>query len=335
MEVIMKINLWFFSALVVLSLLSCDRSKKDSSVVSQQFIHKYGFNLSEEEWNNRAKNGKVITVLNSGITVTSSYANGILQGDTTYTFPKSNAIAMVDTYRDGVLVKRQINDSQGLPLKEESNELDGQKTVTFWYEDGCPMSVEEYKNGELTYGVYYNTKHEVEAKVEDKCGDRTTHDRKTGQLLSKDKIEKGDLVFRITYHSNGTIASQSSYDKYRLHGEQVKFNELGKPTYKANFDHEVLNGMKTTYQNGNKVWEIPYVHGKKHGIEKTYDEKGKVTSEIKWDNGQKHGSARYFSLDNTRIEWYFHGKEVSAQDYVDLERQEKFLASFPRLKVTK
>jgi antitoxin component YwqK of YwqJK toxin-antitoxin module len=336
MEVIMKRSLWILPALVILSCTSCDRSKKDSAaVVSQQFIHKYGFNLSEAEWNNRAKNGKMITVLQTGVTVSNNYVNGLLQGETTYTFPKSTIISTVEHYRDGVLTKRQVNDEQGLPLKEEMIEIDGQKTITFWYEDGCPMSVEEYKNDILQYGAYYNTNHDLEAKVDNQGGERVIRERKGGALLFKDKIEKGKLVFRTTYHPNGVIASQSSYDDYKLNGDQLKFNESGQPIFKASWDHEILNGMKTTYQNGNKTWEVFYVNGKKHGIEKTYDEKGKVTSEVKWDNGQKHGSARYFGADNTKIAWYFHGKAVSAQDFVDLDHQEKFLASFPPIKLSK
>lgn len=39
------------------------------------------------------------------------------------------------------------------------------------------------------------------------------------------------------------------------------------------------------YENGNVMYEIPFVNGKKHGVEKGYYENGNVIKETLYENG--------------------------------------------------
>lgn len=308
-------------------LFSACQNSDDSmnQVVSQKYVHKYGFDVTEDEWEERSQEGQVITLLSSGVKITRSYENGQLHGPTTYTFPHSHMIEKVMMYDAGTLLKETQSDTSGTPLKEEIFEFDDRTIVTTWDEKGVPLSIEEYDNEQLMEGKYYTPDHVLEATVEVGFGERIKRDR-TGSLLSRDIIEDGLTVQRINYHPNGQIHTISHYHDYQLHGEQLKFTASGKPLMKLNWNHGVLDGLKTVYRNGSEIAKIPYNNGLKHGIEYHYDDLGHLTAEIEWKNDKKHGSSKFYTEDTAETEWFFKGKTVSAQKFDMLDTRERLLA---------
>lgn len=318
-----------FVAAVMLTLVACEKDKKAEEVISQKFVHKYGFEVSEKEWEERAKEGKIISKLEKGVEISSSYVNGILHGEVKYTFPNSSIIEKIETYNEGVLTKMVINDARGIPMREEAFSFDNRVLLTLWNESGIPISIEEYEKDLLLLGTYYNPSHEIEAQVKEGVGVRVKRER-SGTLVAKDKIEKGKLVARTLYNRDGTIQSQSSYLNYKLNGEQIKFDKAGDPAIKFVWDNGILNGLKITYKHGAKFAEIPYVKGKREGIERHFNKKGDLTAEIKWTNDQKQGPAHFYYNDNNKTNWYFKNKKVSYERFKALECQEKLMAKLER-----
>ena len=51
---------------------------------------------------------------------------------------------------------------------------------------------------------------------------------------------------------------------------------------------------KNYYKSGALWWEIPYVNGKMHGIEKWYYESGALMAEIPYVDGKRHGIAKWY-----------------------------------------
>lgn len=102
-------------------LVGCQTSNKDKNdnVVSERYIHKYGYDVSKEEWESTGYPGQVVTTLRNGVTVTSSYENGILHGPTTHTFPHSKTTESLNIYERGNLVKKTTYDIRGIPQKEQ------------------------------------------------------------------------------------------------------------------------------------------------------------------------------------------------------------------------
>ena len=49
---------------------------------------------------------------------------------------------------------------------------------------------------------------------------------------------------------------------------------------------------KGYYENGELLYETPYVNSEKHGIEKWYYETGELESEWPYINGEKHGISK-------------------------------------------
>lgn len=296
-------------------------------VVSQTFVHKYGFETTEKDWEERERDGKVVSILKNGVQITKSYENGLLHGPTTYTFPHSKTVEKIQMYDQGSLLKEKIHDAAGMPVREEVYEFDDRKILTQWDEKGVPLSIEEYHQDRLMEAKYYTPDHELEASIVHGYGERVKRDR-LGALISRDTIENGAMIARTTYHPNGHPHTISHYDNYELHGLQTKFTASGNPLMELEWNHGVLDGNKIVYRNGSKVAVIPYVNGKKEGIEVHYDDLGTLTAEIKWKNDKKHGSSKLFSEEMTETDWFFKGQSVSAEKYEMLESREQMLAEF-------
>lgn len=308
-----------------LSLASCYNQTASDQVVSQKYVHKYGFDVSAAEWEARTSDGQVVSTLKNGVTITRSYENGQLHGTTTHTFPHSEVIEKALVYDQGTLLKETLYDSSGMPVREDLYEFDNRNVITLWDEKGVPLSVEEYNNGVLLDGKYYSTDHRLEASVEAGQGERVKRDR-TGLLISRDRMEDGLIVERTTYHPTGEIHSISHYNDYQLHGEQLKFTATGKPLMNLQWQNGILEGVKTVYRNGFKIAEIPYVNGQKHGTEHHFDDLGNLTADIKWRHDKKHGCSKYYTDEAIETEWFFSGHAVNEQRFDFLDNREKELA---------
>ncbi len=323
----MKRFQWIILTGISAALASCQSNSSTDQVVSQTFVHKYGFDLSEREWEEREGDGQVVSTLKNGVKITRSYENGQLHGLTTHTFPNSSVIEKNLLYDQGTLLKETLNDPNGMPIREELYEFDDRTIVTVWNEKGVPLSVEEYEDDALREGDYYTPEHQLECKVEGGFGNRVKRDR-NGSLLSRDKIEQGQIASRLTYHPNGEIQTVSHFQDYKLHGEQLKFTTAGKPLMTLHWNQGELEGVKVVYRNGYKVAEIPYAKGLKQGTELHYDDFGNLIAEIEWKDDKKHGSSQSHSEDETNTEWFFKGQSVNAERFQILETRDKIIADF-------
>lgn len=315
----------FLAEATALLLLAGCTSNSDADILSQHFVHKYGFNVSEKEWEERSQDGQAIALLKDGVKVTRSFENGVLHGTTTYTFPDSSVIQKILVYDQGSLLKEVIQDESGIPIREELFEFDDRKIITHWDEKGAPLSIEEYDDELLQEGKYYTPDHEPEAHVEAGFGIRIKRDR-SGSLLYRDKIENGVIAERTSFHPNGQVHTVSHYHDYQLHGEQLKYTASGKPLMKLHWNHGILDGIKTIYRNGSKIADIPYVNGQKHGTELHYDDLGNLTAEIKWKSDKKHGASQFHTDESTEMEWFYKGQAVTKAKFDVLESRERFIA---------
>lgn len=305
--------------------VSCQTNSDLGNIVAQKYVHKYGFDVSAEEWEERAKDGQVIEVLKTGVKVTRSYENGQLHGPTLYTFPNSEVVEKCQIYDQGSLLKETVYDQTAVPIREDVYEFEDRTITTLWDDHGIPLSVEEYENETLITGAYYTPEHVLESNVDQGFGTRIKRDR-SGLLISRDRMENGIIVERTTFHPNGEVHMISHYHDYQLHGEQLKFSATGRPLMRLTWNHGVLDGLKTIYRNGIKVAEIPYMNGEKHGIEIHYDDLGNLTAEITWKNDKKHGCTKMYSEESVDSEWFFKGQTVSAERFTLLEQRDQMVA---------
>ena len=306
-------------AFVCCVLCSCAcKNNKEGDVLSQRYIHKYGYLVSQEEWETNQYPGQVITSLSSGVTVTATYESGILHGPTTYTFPHSQNVETYYLYNWGDLVKEISYNPLGMPIKEKIQLSPTRYSLTAWYAGGSPMYVEEYSGNELIEGQYYTLTNEIEARVEKGRG-LAIYRNEMGSLISKEIIEAGYAIKKEVFYPSGTPESVAFYHHGDLHGEKKTFAPSGEPLSLEHWVNGQLHGVASYYKNGTKYLEISYYNGEKCGVERHFIDGQVISQEIVWEADMKHGpSTFYFEGKPVEQQWFYGGKPVSKRKFDEM-----------------
>ncbi|NDD58471.1 MAG: hypothetical protein EBZ47_04355, partial [Chlamydiae bacterium] len=243
------------SALALISF-SCNK-ENNSDVVSQRYVHKYGYAVSQEEWSSKNYPGQVITTLRNGVVVAATYEDHQLHGPCTHTYPNSQIVEKYVLYNRGEPVKEVMYSVAGMPMEETVKLSPSRRSLTLWYTDGAPRSVEEFAHDELLEGQYYTVLNEVEARVEKGNGERVMRDAK-GTLMHRDEIFAGFTVRREAFYANGSPESITYFSNNKIHGERVCYTSNGEPLSVENWFDGNLHGKATYYKNGTKFSEVSY-----------------------------------------------------------------------------
>lgn len=322
----MKAKLYLLLGAAALATFGCQNSKKKqhADVVSERYIHKYGYDVSREEWLSNDYPGQVITTLKNGVTVVASYESGILHGETSYTFPHSQTLESLHTYEKGNLVKKTSFDVRGMPFREESYLSPTRVRSKYWYDSGTPKCVEETNEADLIEGEYFTMKNELESRVTGGHGERSIRD-KHGVLCAKESIARGQIAKRETFHPNGSPHIIMSFDSGLTHGEKRVFAETGEPLSIENFSEGKLDGVCTYFQNGVKYLEIEYESGIKNGIERHFIDGDTLSHETHWIDNMRHGPSTYYFDGLSKVEWFYNNAKVSKGKYEELLEREKMI----------
>lgn len=318
----------FFAIFSVLVLCGCHDKNSDDNVVSQRYVHKYGYAVSQGEWETKKCPGQVITYLNTGVTVTATFEGGIKHGPTTHTFPHSQTVEYYCLYNQGNKVKEISYDPAGLPIEEWIQISPTRYAITTWYQEGSPKSVEEFVGEELLEGQYFTTTNALESRIEKGSGIRIHRDRK-GTLLSKETIEEGYAIKKETFYLNSAPESIAHYYRGTLNGEKRTFAQTGEPLAIEEWVNGAPHGKCVYFKNGNRYLEITYQHGEKHGVERHYIDGDIVSHEIAWIHNQKHGEAVFYADGKPESQWYYEGQRVSKRKYDELHRVDEIISHLP------
>lgn len=322
-------NKFFFSLPIAagLVLAGCGAGSGNSQVISKRYIHKYGYAVSDSEWNANNYPGQVITTLRNGVTVTATYEDGQLHGPTTHTHPHSQTVQYYYLYHFSDLKKEVVYDSLGMPVQEKVQLSPHRHCLTMWYGDGTPMSIEDYAGEELIDGQYLTLNNEIESRVERGIGLRTRRDQ-NGILLSKDQIDKGYLVQRDEFYATGAPHSITHYNLNIKDGERRVFTENGDPLAVENWEDNQLHGKATYYNNGKKQIEVFFVNGARNGIETHFIDGELVEQEIHWIHDKRHGPTKFFVADAlAKTEWFYDGIAVTEKRFDELDQMDRMITT--------
>lgn len=299
------------SALLSVVLFSCNKQNQQGClVIKEKYVHEYGLEVDENEWKDHGKNGEIISTLDNGVTVKKHYLDGILDGEVSYSFPHSEKIERIEHYTNGDLIKIVIHDELGNSSHETAFSNEGFQIVTTWYESGNPKSKEIYQNGLLIDGEYYNFENQLESRVKDGEGNRPRRSG-LGELIATDTLENGNVISSSEYFHDGSLKVLTPYANNQIHGKKKFFKIGGEPELIENWKLGVQEGISIAYKNGEKYAEIPFLNGKKDGIEKRYKEGSIVIEEVSWKNGNLHGPAiTYVDGIISKTIWYYQNKLV-------------------------
>lgn len=308
-----------------LALCGCSDNNQDDNVVSQRYIHKYGYAVSAEEWEQKNYPGQIITSYSNGVTVTSTVENGIKHGPTTHTYPHSQTIEYYCLYNQGNKVKEISYDPMGIPIDEWIQLSPTRYSITMWYKEGSPMMVEEFVGQELLDGQYFTLSNEVESRVEKGNGTRIRRDR-SGTLMAKETIHEGYAIKKDTFYPSGAPESIAHYFKDALHGEKRSFGQNGEPLAIEEWVNGQLHGKATYFKNGNRYLEVSYLYGQKNGVERHFIDGDIVSQEVSWENDRKHGESIFYADGKPESHWYYAGEHVSKRKFDELNKLDEIIS---------
>lgn len=307
-----------------LMLVGCGKDNKECNVVSERYIHKYGYAVSKEEFKERKYPGQVVTALKNGVTITSTYENGVLHGTTTHTFPHSQTVETYFLYNQGALVKEIVYNINGMPLREEVQLSPTRHASTRWYADGTPLCTEEYAGNELVEAQYFSRQNEVESRVEKGKGLRVIRDIQ-GILTAREEIDEGFVIKRESFYATGAPESVAFYYRGILNGEKKSYTENGEPIAVKEYVNGKLHGKATFYKNGARAVDIHYLDGLKNGLEIHYLDGELVSQEILWENDKKHGPSKYFIDGVAQVEYFYDGRSVDENRWKELSQLDEMI----------
>ncbi|MBP9841686.1 MAG: toxin-antitoxin system YwqK family antitoxin [Simkaniaceae bacterium] len=312
-------------ALVSLGCHNAENREKDK-VISTRYIHKYGYDVSKSEWESSHCPGQVITSMKNGVTVTSSYENGILHGPTTYTFPHSHTRQSLEVYEQGELIKRVSYTIRGLPQEEELYLSPNKSKVTKWFAVGTPLSIETFEDGHLIEGEYKNALNENISRVNRGDGVRLVRNSDE-KMIAKETYKEGLLIHRTTFYENGSPYCQMEIASGLLNGMKKVFSPSGDPLSIETYVNNVLHGPAAYFQNGSRYLEVSYQEGLKQGTERHYIDGETVIQEIAWSDGKLHGPTIVYADGISKTQWFYNNEKVSHHKYNNLCEQARIIAS--------
>ena len=313
-----------FAAAPSLALLfACSRSSPQSmqgqyeEVLDEQYVHKYGVAVPPDFWESSGEDGAVVSTRADGVVVSRSYKGGILDGETSYTFPHSSQICKREVYSQGALTKSIELHTEGTPKNEAifNAPQQGMQTFSTWYISGAPKSVEQYRGQQLVSGTYSSIDNQPDGIVENGAGTRLLRDD-YGQLTCVDTISNGSLTMRQSCHANNLPKEKIPYRNQAVHGTKQTFYPGGEPNTIEQWEDGRQQGTTTVFFHGEKYAEVPYINGMKKGTERRYRDGNELVQELTWHNDQLHGPAvTYVDGEPAKTEWFYRGAPTTEENF--------------------
>ena len=304
---------------------SC-QNDKSKHIVQQRYIHKYGYDVSPDEWSTHAYPGQVLTTKRNGQVIVKTYEDNHLHGPLTVTWPHSQTVQSLEEYAKGVLKRRVEYSIRGVPEKESLFLAGDQILTTKWYPSGTPFSKETTRNNVLVNGEYYNPTNELEAKLENGAGERLIRDA-SGVILSKQCYTDHAVTSETTFHPNKNPKSIVSFKNDKKHGKCKLFSSDGAPLKIENYKDGELHGLCTYYQNAMKYLEKQYAHGLKHGEQKRFVDGTVCIETCQYNLDQKHGATIVYCDGTAKTSWYFNNQLVGKAKYEELLQRDQVIAA--------
>ncbi len=326
----MNKNGYLLLASAALTLVACGEDERNSKdVISQRYIHKYGYDVPREEWETQNIPGQLLTTKKGGVSIATSFEDGELHGSKTETYPHSQTVRLEEQYHRGTLKSRTEYSIRGIKQKEEVYLAPEHIVTITWYPNGTPKSREETSYGQLISGQYYTASNELDSRIENGSGEKISRNQ-NGDILSKEIYNLGEVTYLETYYPNNSPHTATSFQKGQIHGDKKIFSMSGEPLAVEKWQHGKLNGLATYYQNGYKYREVPYVHGQKMGTERQYLDGEVLIEETLWENDVKHGPSIVYYDGIARTSWYFEGNKVTRHKFEVLSDRNAYITAMSR-----
>lgn len=306
----MRVSICF---ICVLLCASCQKPSQE--VIKTSYYHSYGPAVSAGQWKEQGSTGTISTLKGDGVEVCRSYVDGVLQGSSTWSFPHSKIIERFEEYAQGHKVSSGHNFPSGVTETEEEILSPDDTLIHCWYEDGSPRSLEHFLSNHLFEAQYYNDDGELESAISNGNGVRVNRSFQ-GILLSREQLALGEVVSREIFHSNGVVKETCSYLHGKKEGVRKCFDEAGRPERIEMYKADRLDGSVLSFREGTKSSFVPYVEGKREGVEQHFHpDLGTVIEEITWSNDERNGPSTVYVDGAPLTTWYWRDTLVTEAQF--------------------
>ncbi len=308
-------KLYLGCVLIIAMASSCaNKASFDNEIVEQTYLHSYGVEVPQEHWHESGQSGKVVATLKNGVICQQSYYFGLLDGESTYTFPGDTRIAKSEFYSQNQLVKEVFYYPSGQPKKEKVYDNPGHVIFKEWYETGQLKSYEKWTGSLLAYAEYYDPHGVRLAGIEEGSGVKTQRDT-FGLLIFTDSFQEGKVDNRTIYYPNGSPKEITPYKNGIVEGLRKTYYPSGEPKSIETWAGGKQEGTTTYFTEGQKSQDVPYQNGIRSGAGKVYKDGSIVIQEQTWKDDLLHGPSISYHEGRKITEWYYKGNKVTKGYY--------------------
>lgn len=233
------------------------------------------------------------------------YSKGLLEGDSTYFHPNGKIAKKVSFRghkREGTA---QMFRENGEPFAtiSYSNDLPDGLAQSFWTVDQIAAE-EEFHQGYLAAGRYYDQHGKLLCKTQDGEGERALFDEK--ELLEIQEIHEGEARGEIKVFTAGEVTTRYHVKKGQKHGKETiyyprkPFQKNALPQLELTWYEGMIQGtVRTWYENGVLESQKEMTSNDKNGLSTAWYQDGSVMMIEEYDrNKLQKGS--YFKRGESR-----------------------------------
>ncbi|TCI94281.1 toxin-antitoxin system YwqK family antitoxin [Tenacibaculum sp. M341] len=257
-----------------------------------------------------------------------NYKNGLKEGTWT-TYNRKGEVIRTETYKK--------DNKEGKWMKRLKNPAENTTSIVLeYYKNNEPTGTweERLTDGKLKWEKTYSAKTDYIEKKYHLNGklsvELTVRDRRKngiakyftpeGILEFKVNYDNDHVVYKEEYFINGILKSKTNYKYGSINGLYESYNEEGIKLKEGKFVDTYKNGVWKTYEKkkGRLFSEITYQNDSKNGIAKYYHTKSKsISMEGKYLNNKQHGIWKHYDLagELTKEVEFNKGKQISEKSY--------------------
>jgi uncharacterized protein len=238
----------------------------------------------------------------------------------------NGTLSFISFYEEGVLQDYQYDYNEVGSLISVYHYSNGEKDgyATVYYPNGKKFYQEKYSQGWLEEVIQFDTLGKTMTPIRFEKGSgiyKLFHPN--GKLYYEQPVVNGVFEgMQKSYYPNGTIMNEVMYKNDQKEGTAKYYHTNGKLSAEGSFLYDLKTGTWKTYEPDGTTEEIEeYDEGQLNGICK-YLEDGKITREIPYRAGERHGTLkRYSAAGELMFQIKYYNGNVISYTYLDKSKK--------------
>ncbi len=226
------------------------------------------------------------------------YEKGKLESPSRYYYPEGGLAKIIPYHQDTIEGTMRLFSKEGVCIGETNYRLGNKEGKSFFRgNEHLPQREEEYKNGKLFSGVYWDFSHAISHEIVAGTGVKPIFEG--GVLRVEEQYKNGQVSGEVKfYRENGQLESLHHIREGQKEGEEWCYyenpNDELHPMLSLNWRDDEIHGLvRTWYPTGILESEKELAHNKKQGMSLAWYEDGTLMLLEEYENDQIR-NGKYF-----------------------------------------